>query len=373
MASLRARLVGDRQVPVVTVREGRVREANPAARALFPRVDVGTSVSELFEEHSRQKLADALRESASGATPELQVERDGGPPLAVRFLVLSVAGEQLFIAQQISGQADGMAEKLMTANCRLTNMTRELSRQARDLDVAKQALQRQSDLRELFIAALAHDLRAPLSTILLTEAILRGEASAGEAVEPERHAGRVERSARRMLELIDALLLAARLDAVDAPIHAGSLPSLRLDEIARKVVDDLAPLADDARVSVVVTAPDPVRAPGDASWLDQVFANLLTNAMRHSPPGARVDVTVALDGTEAVCEVADQGPGIPESERERIFERFTQRGERRGKIGLGLYICRKVVDLHGGRIGVEASPGGGARFAFRLPRASIAP
>jgi signal transduction histidine kinase len=371
LASLRAELVADGQVPVVSVRDGRVQEANDAARALFASVAVGTEVSELFDERSREKLAEALRKSACGATLELQVQRAGGPPLAVRFLILSDAGEQLFIAQQSTVDPQGVAEKLMAANSHLANLTRELSRQTRDLDLTRQKLQRQGDLRELFIAALAHDLKAPLSAILLREETLRQKASVAQPIEPERHAECVERNARRMLQLIESLLLAARLDSFDSPIPPESRESLRVDDIARKVVGDLAPLSDEARVRILVTAPDPVRAPGNACWLEQVMANLLTNAIRHSPPGARVDVTIALEGGEAVCKVADQGPGVPSDDRERVFERFVQGGGRRGSIGLGLYICNRIVGLHGGRIWVEANDGGGARFAFCLPRASI--
>lgn len=369
LADLRAELIGDGQVPVFAVRDGRVREANAAARTAFATLGVGTDVSELFDERSREKLAEALHKCASGATPELQVRRSSGPPLAVRFLVIACAGEQLFIAQQFTGYSEGMAEKLMQANSTLANTTRELARQTRDLDVAKQRLQQQAELREMFIAALAHDLKGPLSTILLTEATLRHQASSMQPIEPERHAERVERSARRMLVLVDSLLLAAQLDSVDGPVPPESFESLRVDEVARTVADDLAPLAADARVTIVVTAPDPVRAPGNTCWVQQVIANLLTNAIRHSPPGKRVDVTIALEGAEAVCKVADQGPGVSPEDRERIFERFVQRGERRGSVGLGLYICRRIVGLHGGVIWVEANPGGGARFAFSLPRA----
>jgi len=363
LANLRAELIADEQVPVFAVRDGRVEEANGTARAVFATLRVGADVTELFDERSREKLAEALHKSAFGATPELQVRRPSGPPLAVRFLILSASGEQLFIAQQLTRNSERVGEKLMAANCELANKTRELSRQRRDLDVAKQTLQRQADLRELFIAALAHDLKAPLSAILLTEATLRQQSSTTHAVDPERHAERVERNARRMLELIDSLLLAARLDSIDGPISPESLESLSVAEIARKVAGDLAPLADDTRVAIRVTVADPVRAPGNGCWLEQVIENLVTNAIRHSPPGAHVDVTIALEGQEAVCKVADQGPGVPPEEREQIFERFVQRGERRGSIGLGLYICHRIVGLHGGRIWVEANPGGGAIFA----------
>jgi signal transduction histidine kinase len=371
LANLRAELVGDVAVPVFAVRDGRVQEANAAARAAFANLRIGTDVGELFDERSREKLAEALGKSASGATPELQVRKSSGPPAAVRFLVLSSSGEQLFIAQSLTGYSEEMAQKLMSANNQLANTTRELSRQARDLDVARQTLQRQAELRELFIAALAHDLKGPLTSIELAEATLRRQVSAGQTFVAERHAQCVERNAGRMLELIDNLLLAARLDAVEGAIPATSFESLRVDEVARTVAGDLAALADEARVSIAVTAADPVRAPGNAVWLGRVIANLLTNAIRHSPPGARVDVTIALAGQEAVCKVADQGPGVLPQDRERIFERFVQCGERGGSVGLGLYICRRIVGLHGGRIWVEANAGGGARFAFSVPRASI--
>jgi signal transduction histidine kinase len=373
LANLRAELVSDGQVPVFAVRNDRVQFANGAARAMFARLRIGTEVTELFDERSREKLAEALHRSASGATPELQIRRPTGPPLVVRFLILSTSGEQLFIAQQSTGgYSERMAEKLMAANCELANTTRELSRQTRDLEVAKQTLQRQADLRELFVAALVHDLRGPLSAILLSEATLRHQASDAHAADPERHAERVERNARRMLELIDSLLLAARLHSIEGPLPPESLESLRIDEIARKVSRDLAPLAEDTRVSIVVEAGGPVRAPANGCWLERVIANLLTNAIRHSPPGGRVDVTIALEGEEALCKVADQGPGVPPEDRGRIFERFVQRGERRGSVGLGLYVCHMIVDLHGGRIWVEANPGGGALFAFSIPRARIA-
>ncbi|HEX8796137.1 MAG TPA: HAMP domain-containing sensor histidine kinase [Polyangiaceae bacterium] len=370
-SELRAELVADGQVPVFAVRDGRVQEANASARAVFAMLRVGADVSELFDERSWEKLAEALRKSTFATSPELQVRRSSGPPVAVRFLILSCADEQLFIAQHVTGYSEGMVEKLMQANSTLANTTRELSRQARDLDVAKRRLQQQAELREMFIAALAHDLKAPLNSILLTEASLRHKASTARPVEPERHAERVERHARRMVALIDSLLLAARLDAVDGALPAGSVEPVRVDELARRVVDGLSALAADAHVTLAVNAPDAVRAPGNADWLEQVFANLLTNAIRHSPPGRGVDVTVALEGEEAVCRVADEGPGVSREDSERIFERFVQGGERRGSVGLGLYICRRIVSLHGGRIWVEANPGGGARFGFTLPQASL--
>jgi signal transduction histidine kinase len=374
LASLRAELLADNQgIPIVAIRDGRVQASNAAAHGLFARVQVGTAIGELFDESCQDKLLHFLRKGISGGTPELQVKRLHGPPVAIRFLLLSVSDEQLLVAQDAGfGYSQDLEAKLMAANSHLANLTRELSRQMRALDSANQQLQKFADLRELFIAALAHDLKTPLSVILLSEAKLRGGAPASKAVETE-HVNKVERSAKRMLALIDSLLLAARLEASDSSLPSNWAEPVRFDEIARKVADDLAPVADDARVRVVVTANEPVWLRGNSSWLAQVLTNLLTNAIRHSPSGARVDVGVAIAGREALCEVADRGPGVPFADREQIFDRFVQREGRRGSVGLGLYICRKIVQLHGGRIWVEDNPGGGARFAFRIPGVSGGP
>ncbi|MHB8876159.1 MAG: sensor histidine kinase [Myxococcaceae bacterium] len=240
-----------------------------------------------------------------------------------------------------------------------------------DLDCTKRELEKLADLRELFIAALAHDLRAPLSVILLSEAMLRGKTHPLQSMEVERHIDRVQRSARRMLQLIDSLLLAARVESGESRMTAESLEAVLVDEVAREVAADLSPLADEALVRLEVTTHEPIEVLGNRAWLGQVFANLLTNAIRHSPAGTRVEVAVvAVDGPAVRCEVTDQGPGVPVAARGRIFDRFVQHGERPGSIGLGLYISSKIVALHGGRIWVEEAPSGGARFVFQIPRAS---
>jgi two-component system, NtrC family, sensor histidine kinase KinB len=99
-----------------------------------------------------------------------------------------------------------------------------------------------------------------------------------------------------------------------------------------------------------------------------VFDNLLSNAIRHSPPGGQVAVRAEGDGASVRFEVADQGAGIPREYRERIFEKFFRIPGTKGEgIGLGLYISREIVRAHGGEMGVEGDPGRGARFWFTLP------
>ncbi|HSQ66543.1 MAG TPA: HAMP domain-containing sensor histidine kinase [Polyangiaceae bacterium] len=365
----RAGLLADGSgIPVVAVRDGLVHAANGAARRVFGDIREGMVIGELFEQSCRGKLHSFL-EGATGASTELEVTRAELPPAAVRFLLLAAPGEQLLVGgASDQGYTEEIGAKLMAANTELADLTRELSKRMHELDLAAREMQKLAEQREMFIAALAHDLKAPLSVILLSESLLRKRTPAAQAIEMEQHIGKVERSAKSMLAVIDSLLFAAQLDSAEPP-GVQSLESLLIDDIARETARDLAPLADDAAVAIEVTAPEPIRVRGNRVWLGQVFANLLTNAIRYSPAGTRVAVTVTAEGSEARCAVADRGPGVPPPERERIFERFVQRGERRGTIGLGLYICRKIMSLHGGRIWVEDHPGGGARFAFSLPLA----
>jgi signal transduction histidine kinase len=368
LGQLREALLADgHETAVLAIKDGTVHESNAAARRLFTQTPRGRTIRELFDERSEEKLREHLRRGSSGATPELQVLRADGPPVATRFLVVAFAGEHLLIAEHGDlGHSDEISEKLVAANSDLANLTRELSRRMHEIESAKQALEAASDMRELFIAALAHDLKTPLTVILLNEGALRKQTAPLSTADRARHADKVERNVKRMLRLIDNLLLAARLEADVASLGVESFESVRVDNLARDIAREIEPLANDARLSIVVTAHEPVCVRGNGAWLGQVFANLLTNATRHSEAGTCIEVTVEKDGPEAKCTVADRGPGIAALDRERLFDRFAQRGERRGNIGLGLYVCRKILSLHGGRIWIEDNPGGGARFVFCL-------
>ena len=120
----------------------------------------------------------------------------------------------------------------------------------------------------------------------------------------------------------------------------------------------------------------PLRLPavdGDESRLIQVLVNLLTNAAKYSPAGALIDVAVCDEGAAVLVTVADRGPGIPPAQRDRLFDRFVRLDDATGDesgMGLGLFVAKCAIEAHGGQIGQEARPGGGAIFWFRLPRAA---
>ncbi|HEX6736949.1 MAG TPA: ATP-binding protein, partial [Vicinamibacteria bacterium] len=110
--------------------------------------------------------------------------------------------------------------------------------------------------------------------------------------------------------------------------------------------------------------------PCDGALIEQVVVNLLENALKYSPPGTPIEVSGEESPHEVTVSVADRGPGVPAAEQERIFEKFYQApaARRAGGVGLGLAICRAIAQAHGGRIWVEARPGGGAVFRLALPR-----
>jgi two-component system, OmpR family, sensor kinase len=218
-----------------------------------------------------------------------------------------------------------------------------------------------------FVADASHELRTPLTSILANLELLEAEL-AGEQREI---AGSALRSSRRMRRLVADLLLLARADAGrEAPRRTVDLAA-----VAREAVAESAPLATESQVAL--DAPNSVSVKGAPDDLHRMVLNLIENALIHTPQGTPVTVAVREEDNGAVMEVADRGPGIPASLRNRVFERFARgRGDsapRTGGSGLGLAIVRAVAYGHGGSVELDNADGGGARFVVRLPRSEGEP
>jgi signal transduction histidine kinase len=217
--------------------------------------------------------------------------------------------------------------------------------------------------REL-IANVSHELRTPITALQgLLENIVDGVAQA-EPETMQTALTQTERLGRLVAELLDL----SRLDAGVVPLNRAPIdvPSF-LDDVVREAAVNADGAGHDVRF--MVSAPD-VAVPGDRERLHQVFANLLDNAARHSPPGGTITVRAERHGDRVLLAVADEGDGIPEADRDRVFERFT-RGERAvdGGTGLGLAIARWVVQLHHGTIAV-VDPAGAPAVPVRAGGAS---
>ncbi|HVU74380.1 MAG TPA: HAMP domain-containing sensor histidine kinase [Mycobacteriales bacterium] len=231
-----------------------------------------------------------------------------------------------------------------------------------------------------FVADASHELRTPLASIRGYAELFR---QPGLSVEDrERAIARVESESQRMTGLVDDLLLLARLDAS----AAGDTESRQLE----RAPVDLGLLAADAAADLRATdpsrpvdldLPDEVDADdlvvlGDEARLRQVLANLTGNARVHTPPGTPVAVRVARDGDDVILGIEDAGPGIPESLRPSVFERFTRADGSRtrdtGGSGLGLSIVAAIASAHGGSVTLDSRPGR-TIIVVRLPAATVAP
>jgi two-component system OmpR family sensor kinase len=177
---------------------------------------------------------------------------------------------------------------------------------------------------------------------------------------------RIEDESKRMGVLVDDLLTLARLD--EEP--ASSREPVDLSELARDAVDDAHATAPDR--SIGLTAEAPAVVSGDAHQLHQVLANLMRNALVHTPAGTAVEVSVEGDGEHVTLSVRDHGPGLPRgTSPERLFDRFwrSEGGRERGRAGagLGLAIVGGIVQAHGGQVTATNAPGGGALFVVVIP------
>jgi two-component system OmpR family sensor kinase len=223
-----------------------------------------------------------------------------------------------------------------------------------------------------FMADAAHELRTPLTALYLQLGMLAR--ASGEA---ERAAAMSTLSAgvQRAIHLIEQLLALARQE----PRAETRRVPVRLDELAREIVTELVPQADAGRIDLGVAAAQPATIAGDPDDVRTLLRNLVDNAVRYTPAGGRVDVTVESSAGEARLTVSDDGPGIPPEERERVFDRFYRRaGTAPSGSGLGLAIVKAIADAHGATLSLADGPSGKGlvvmvSFAAAAPEGLSAP
>ena len=223
-------------------------------------------------------------------------------------------------------------------------------------------LHRALEAQRAFVADAAHELRTPLAALRLQAQIAERAAQEGERREA---LGSLKRGVERASHLVQQLLTLAREE--DQASQAPSAP-VRLDELAREVIAEHASLAHDKSIDLGMARDEPLSVDGSAAGLRTLLSNLVDNAVRYTPAGGSIDVSLAREGDDAVLEVSDSGPGIPPAERTRVFDRFYRRaGDVPEGSGLGLAIASQIVQRHRGSIALADSPKGGLRVVLRLP------
>ncbi|HXW03774.1 MAG TPA: ATP-binding protein [Vicinamibacterales bacterium] len=240
------------------------------------------------------------------------------------------------------------------------------------------AAEEASRLKDEFLATLSHELRTPLNAILGWVQILKSDGFQQDRV---RHAlDIIGRNARLQAQLIEDILDVSRI--ITGKLEIDRMPML-LDQLVETVTSGLQPAADEKRISMTrVIAPDLPAVEGDAKRLQQVFGNVLSNAIKFTPEDGTIAIRCSRDGSGVAVEVRDSGAGIDPAFLPYVFDRFRQadsRATRRhGGLGLGLAIARHLVEQHRGEIHAHSDgPGRGATITIRLPgaheRTAVAP
>jgi signal transduction histidine kinase len=255
-------------------------------------------------------------------------------------------------------QALGQEAALAIRNARLYEREREQVARLR-------ALER---LQESFVSSVSHELRTPL-TCVKTSVDLIQATSASLTEEQADLIGTIGHHVKRLEALVTDLLEITKLEAGQVTL---SRQPTDLPRLVHRVVEALRPLTDRKGQAISLHCPEATgRVEVDRRRIEQVLTNILSNAIKFTPKKGLIDVSVTnlADGLQ-VC-VADNGPGIAAEEQARVFDKFYVVTDGRGLagVGMGLYIARQLVELHGGQIWIESQPGEGSRFCFTVPGA----
>ncbi len=332
-----------------------ISHKHPFSRALPGGVVHDLGLREDFEWHNEDVLFVPLYTRTGEITAYLSVDDpvDRLVPSRETIEMLEIFGNHVVVALE---------------NARLVQ---SLGERSRELEDANRRMGELNQLKSSFLSAVSHELRTPLTSIRAFLDSLRDELQRPGLEAAQRFVGILDDETRRLSELIDSVLQFSQLERGSNPMEFKSLDAREPVRIASEA---LLPLADAKKVSLQIDAPDAeIRVEADLELLKQLLLHLGGNAIKFTAPGGQVRIAATADGDRGlVLTVSDTGIGIPEHHLERIFERFYQVDQslvrRFGGTGLGLALCKSIVELHGGRIAVESAVGEGSTFTVRIPR-----
>jgi PAS domain S-box-containing protein len=235
---------------------------------------------------------------------------------------------------------------------------------------AKEEAERATHLKDQFLSTMSHELRTPLNAILGFSELLSDERYGSLNDRQRRYIDHIHTSGRHLLRLINDIL---DLSKIEAGRFELAIESVRVDYAFDEVLSVMGPLAEKKSQTLSHLAEAGLSVRADATRLKQVLVNLVGNAIKFTPEGGRVELTACREDGQVRMEVRDTGPGIPAEEQKRIFEAFYRlriSGEATEGTGLGLAITQRLVELHGGQLGLESQLGEGSCFYFSLPFAA---
>jgi signal transduction histidine kinase len=257
-------------------------------------------------------------------------------------------------------------EELIETNRALQESEQALQQALAREQASRRAAEAATAARDLILATVSHDLRSPLSTILMSAGYIQEVTPVELAPKVRDKVAIIQKVVAQMNRLIQDLLDVAKIEQGHLALERRWQGAAAL---AHEAVEMLEPIAAERGIRIESDVPaDLPDFPADRARVLQVFSNLIGNAIKFSPGGGTITLAARLEGGAVVYRISDEGPGIPAEDLPHVFDRFWSGKHRdHGGAGLGLSIARGIVETHGGRIWVESEPGRGASFCFSLP------
>ncbi|HZP30306.1 MAG TPA: ATP-binding protein [Acidimicrobiia bacterium] len=310
--------------------------------------EAATELVTLFDLAACRLITAGASAEAEGTRPTVEYLTIDVPPLTADLALSRTlgSGERAMLDALVSGLAAAFDRVRLAIDARDRRVEAEIDRS-----------------RAGFLTAVTHDLRTPLATIKTAVAALLTTDSQLSAAERREMLEAAYEESARLERLVTKVLELTRVRAGALRPECGALS---VPDLVRAAVTRLRPLSGERCIRLDVPIDLPA-AWGDPTMLEQVLANLLENALRYAPPDREVSVSAreATGGLE--LRVVDHGPGVPEPDRDRVFEEFVSLDGAVGGTGVGLAVVRALVTVNGGRVWCEGTPGGGATFVFTVP------
>ena len=293
---------------------------------------------------------------------------------AVLFLIVRRA-DRIIRHQHSALEVEIRARQQAQAALSEHNANLEVAVQQRtaQLEEAKEVAETANRAKSEFLANMSHELRTPLHSILSFADLGLEKVDKGSLDKLSRYLEQITQGGTTLLRLVDALLDLAKLEAGKMEFE---FQESDLGRLLATVADEFSSMLESRQLSVHFSPPtSAMMAYLDPERIKQVVRNLMSNAVKFSPEGSNIELSIEQEDQTLVVHVRDHGPGIPEAERATIFEKFVQSSLTNtgaGGTGLGLAICREIIEVHQGRLWVDNAPDGGSVFSFALGREKAA-
>ncbi|MGB2590410.1 MAG: response regulator [Candidatus Acidiferrum sp.] len=266
---------------------------------------------------------------------------------------------------------DELEERVNARTAELVRAKSALETYSQSILHANEELERASKFKDQFLSTMSHELRTPLNAVLGFSELLTEERYGPLNERQQRYIKHIHTGGKHLLSLINDILDLSKIEAGRLQL---TIENVLVPMSFAEVLDTMRPLADKKSQSLVREAAPNLSVRADPTRFRQILMNLMGNAIKFTPESGEIRLSALLVDGSVRVEVRDSGPGIPPAEQQRIFEAFYRMGDSDKKIegtGLGLAITRRLVELHGGTLGIESELGHGSCFFFTLPAAEV--